>query len=127
MSTRQRQALLEVLGSAGGFHTAQEWHHLLQARGAAIGLATVYRTLQAMTEAGEVDTVRNPEGQAAYRLCSTGHHHHLICRSCGRTVEVEVPEFETWAGRAARQHDFADIDHELELFGTCGACRAAQR
>ena len=122
--TRQRAALETLLDELPGFLTAQEWHSELNRRGTKVGLATVYRTLQSLTEAGEVDMVRTPEGLAAYRACSTGHHHHLICRGCGKTVEVELPDFERWADAAAKQYGFADIDHELELFGLCGDCRA---
>jgi Fur family transcriptional regulator, ferric uptake regulator len=123
--TKQRAALADLLRAVSGFHTAQEWHQLLLDRGTVVGLATIYRSLQAMVESGEVDTVRTPDGQAAYRVCSTGHHHHLICRQCGRTVEVELPDFEAWAMRAADIHGFADIDHALELFGVCTFCQAS--
>ena len=75
-----------------------------------------------MAGGGELDAIRTPDGQAAYRTCSPGHHHHLICRSCGRTVEVAVPPLEKLIGALAAEHDFASIDHEVEFFGLCRAC-----
>jgi Fur family ferric uptake transcriptional regulator len=120
--TRQRAAVDEILAGRHEFRTAQEIHDDLRHRGDRVGLTTVYRTLQAMTEAGELDAIRNSEGETAYRRCSTGHHHHLVCRNCGRTVEVSGPAVETWASAVAQQHGFRDVSHDLEIFGTCADC-----
>lgn len=121
--TRQRQAVGEVLAGLEEFRTAQELHDLLREQGHSIGLATVYRNLQAMADAGEVDMVRTPDGQAAYRLChDDAHHHHLICRNCGKTVEVEFGDFEAMVSALAKQYGFHDVAHEIELFGLCDAC-----
>jgi len=90
-----------------------------------VGLATVYRTLQAMAADGEIDMLRTDDGEAVYRRCSTGHHHHhLLCRSCGRTVEVEGPAVERWADKVSAEHGFVDVRHTLEIVGTCADCAA---
>ena len=120
--TRQRSAVDTILADRDDFRTAQEIHDDLRRLGERVGLTTVYRTLQAMTEAGELDALRTAEGETAYRRCSTGHHHHLVCRSCGRTVEVSGPAVETWANAVAEQHNFRDVSHDLEIFGTCSSC-----
>jgi Fur family ferric uptake transcriptional regulator len=120
--TRQRSALLELLADLRGFRSAQELHALLRERGEGIGLATVYRTLQALADADQVDVVRNADGESTYRRCSPVHHHHLMCRSCGRTVEVADAPVERWATRIATEHGFADVQHQLEVFGTCADC-----
>ncbi|WP_300679266.1 Fur family transcriptional regulator [Nocardioides sp.] len=120
--TRQRLAVSAALAELDGFHSAQEIHDLLGQRGETVGLATVYRTLSALAEAGEVDMMRSEEGEAIYRRCSASHHHHLVCRSCGRTVEVEGPTVEQWADSVAATHGFSDVSHTLELFGTCAEC-----
>ena len=57
-----------------------------------------------------------------YRRCSDTHHHHLVCRSCGATVEVEGPTVEKWTRSVAAAHGFSDVSHTLEIFGTCGSC-----
>jgi Fur family ferric uptake transcriptional regulator len=120
--TRQRTAVDGILAGRSDFRTAQEIHDDLRQNGERVGLTTVYRTLQAMSEAGELDALRNAEGEIAYRRCSTGHHHHLVCRSCGRTVEVSGPAVEKWANAVAAEHGFRDVSHDLEIFGTCGDC-----
>jgi Fur family transcriptional regulator, ferric uptake regulator len=116
---RQRSALLE---EPAGFRSAQELHARLRERGEPVGLATVYRGLQALVEAGEVDVLRGDDGEAAYRRCSPQHHHHLLCRSCGLTVEVADPPVERWAAKVAAEHGFRDVQHSLEVFGTCADC-----
>lgn len=122
-ATRQRLAVADVLGRLDGFRSAQELHDQLRAEGAQVGLTTVYRNLQALVDAGEVDALRADDGEVVYRRCATdAHHHHLVCRSCGRSVEVEGPEVETWAVRTAARHGFRDATHTVEIFGTCGDC-----
>ncbi|MGB8383001.1 MAG: Fur family transcriptional regulator [Dermatophilaceae bacterium] len=120
--TRQRAAVADLLERTEDFTSAQDLHARLRLSGNPIGLATVYRTLQAMAADGDVDVLRGPDGEAAYRRCSTGHHHHLVCRSCRRTVEVEGPAVEAWAERVSRQHGFRDVTHTVEIVGTCAHC-----
>ena len=122
-STRQRAAVASVLEGQSEFRTAQEIHQALRESGAAVGLTTVYRTLQALADSAEVDVLRNADGENAYRRCSKGHHHHLVCRSCGRTVEVEGPAVERWADKIADEHGFTEVSHTLEIFGTCSNCQ----
>jgi Fur family ferric uptake transcriptional regulator len=123
-NTRQRGAVSSLLAEVEGFHSAQELHAMLRSRGDAVGLTTVYRTLVALADAGEIDVMQTPGGESLYRRCSDGHHHHLVCRSCGRTVEVLGPAVESWAEKVAAQHGYADVSHTLEIFGTCPACSA---
>lgn len=122
-NTKQRGAVLRSLAEAPGFRSAQEIHAQLRAAGNKIGLATVYRTLQTFSETGDVDVVRREDGEAIYRRCSTAeHHHHLVCRDCGYSVEIDNDEVESWAARSARKHGFSDVTHDLEIFGTCQRC-----
>jgi Fur family ferric uptake transcriptional regulator len=120
--TRQRAAVDEILHDLAEFRTAQQIHDELRHKGDRIGLTTVYRTLQSMVDAGELDALRTGEGETAYRRCSGGHHHHLVCRVCGRTVEVSGPAVEKWASAVADQHGFREVSHDLEIFGTCSSC-----
>ena len=123
-TTRQRSALVALLDELDGFRSAQDLHALLRERGDSVGLATVYRALQALVDDGQLDMLRGTDGEAAYRRCSPSHHHHLVCRSCGRTVEVADPPVERWAARVATEHGFADVQHQVEVFGTCAECSA---
>ena len=120
--TRQRAAVDTILSDLGEFRTAQQIHDELRSNGDSVGLTTVYRTVQSMADAGELDAIRTSDGETAYRRCSGGHHHHLVCRSCGRTVEVSGPAVEKWASAVADQHGFREVSHDLEIFGTCSSC-----
>jgi Fur family transcriptional regulator, ferric uptake regulator len=121
-NTRQRVAVVSVLTEVDEFRSAQELHDLLRHQGESVGLTTVYRTLQALAEADEVDSLRREDGETVYRRCSQGHHHHLVCRSCGHTVEVAGPAVERWADRVAQEHGFTEVDHTVEIFGYCSGC-----
>jgi len=120
--TRQRRAVASAMQSFDDFRSAQDIHEMLRKAGSGVGLSTVYRTLQALADGGEVDLLRTEEGEALYRRCSGRHHHHLVCRSCGRTVEVEGPTVERWADTVAEEHGFRDVSHTMEIFGTCPSC-----
>lgn len=120
--TRQRAALAETLEQTEEFLSAQELHTRLAAAGTKVGLATVYRNLQAMAADGDVDVLRTDDGESVYRACSTGHHHHLVCRDCGHTVEIAGPAVERWAASVAEENGFTDITHTLEIFGRCADC-----
>jgi Fur family transcriptional regulator, ferric uptake regulator len=119
-STKQRSLVAAYLSGEPSFHSAQQVHAALRIRGESVGLATVYRTLQALVSDADVDVIRSDDGQMQYRWCSSGHHHHLVCRECGLTVEVAGPAVERWADRIALDHGFTDVSHTLEIFGTCG-------
>jgi Fur family ferric uptake transcriptional regulator len=121
-STRQRTAVARLLDDTDDFRSAQEIHEQLRRSGEVIGLTTVYRTLQTLADAGEIDVLRTPTGEAIYRRCSAHHHHHLVCRDCGHTVEVEGPTVELWAEKVAAEHNFTNIDHTIEISGTCPTC-----
>jgi Fur family transcriptional regulator, ferric uptake regulator len=121
-NTKQRHAVATLLADVNDFRTAQELHGLLRNRGERVGLTTVYRALQTMADAGELDVMRLPSGEQLFRQCSRTHHHHLVCRSCARTVEVAGPTVESWADRIAGEHGFVDISHTVEIFGTCPTC-----
>ena len=121
-ATRQRAAVADLLEQTTDFRSAQELHEELRKRGQGIGLTTVYRTLQSLADAGEIDVLRTATGEAVYRRCSDHHHHHLVCRGCGRTVEVEGPAVERWAERVAAENGFSEVSHTVEVFGTCTAC-----
>ncbi len=124
-NTRQRRAVAALLNDLNAFASAQELHELLEDRGERVGLSTVYRNLQSLVDAGDIDALRGDDGETRYRMCSSGHHHHLVCRSCGRTVEVEGPTVERWADRVSAEHGFTQVSHQLEIFGNCPDCSQA--
>jgi Fur family ferric uptake transcriptional regulator len=123
--TRQAEALSAVLAGLPGFCSAQQIHAELRSRGEQVGLTTVYRHLQVLSEDGLVDAIRDASGETLYRRCrSEAHHHHLTCRNCGRSVEVEGRAVEVWAVQVAAEAGFTDVGHTVELFGLCPDCSA---
>jgi Fur family transcriptional regulator, ferric uptake regulator len=122
--TRQGTAVLEALHASDGFRTAQQIHADLRAAGDGIGLTTVYRHLQLLADHGEVDALQLDGGEVAYRRCASGqHHHHIVCRRCGRSVEVACPDVGAWAQSVARDAGFAEPSHRVEVFGVCATCQ----
>jgi len=121
-ATPQRVAVLEVLSGAPDGATAQEIHDRLRARGERVGLATVYRTLAALTEGGAVDALAHRPGEACYRLCGSAHHHNLVCERCNRVVELAECDLEPWLARLGDAHGFRVTRHSVEVAGLCADC-----
>lgn len=123
--TWQRDAVKDALGTRETFVSAQQLHAALRDAGTTIGLATVYRALADLAEEGEADSLQQ-EGESLYRACTPGtHHHHLICRTCGLTVEIEADAVEEWARSVAAEHGFSDPQHIVDVFGLCRECASA--
>ena len=123
-NTWQREAVREALGTREGFVSAQSLHSALRDGGSSIGLATVYRALADLAVEGEADSLQQ-EGESLYRACTPGtHHHHLICRNCGLTVEIEADAVEQWARQVASEHGFTQPNHVVDVLGLCAECSA---
>jgi Fur family ferric uptake transcriptional regulator len=120
--TKQRTAVAALLTEIDEFRSAQQLYDDLRKRGDSVGLTTVYRALQSLTAAGEVDSITSDDGETVYRKCSDAHHHHLVCRKCGKTVEITGPTVESWADEVAKEHGFTEVSHTMELFGLCAHC-----
>lgn len=125
--TRQRVAVLNDLAAHTGFRSAQQIHADLAAKGKRIGLTTVYRSLQTMADEGLVDTVRASDGETLFRYCElVTHHHHLVCRECGATEEVDLAEAEKILSQVAADHGYINAAHSMELYGVCPNCQVLQ-
>ncbi|NRQ34109.1 transcriptional repressor [Nonomuraea sp. NN258] len=121
--TTRRDAVHDTLRQSEGFRSAQDVYAEMRQHGAKIGLTTVYRALQSLADGGKVDVLRTDDGESVYRACaSDSHHHHLVCRRCGHTVEVAGPAVERWAEMVGSEHGFTEITHTVEVFGTCSTC-----
>lgn len=126
--TKQRLAVSAALDELDDFVSTQELHRILHERGVSVSLATSYRILQSMAEDGAVDVLRNPDGEAVYRRCAVAeHHHHLLCRNCGKAVEIEAPVVEKWAAKVAQEHGYTQVSHTVEIIGLCPECSASQQ
>lgn len=121
--TRARRAVLAVLERERGRQlTAQELHREARAVAPRIGLATVYRTLSALEEEGRVEVVSQEARESAYRLCSPGHHHHLLCTGCGAVVEIGECDLAPLERKLSRRHRFRIDEHAVTLRGRCAKC-----
>lgn len=116
--TEQRRAIVAALQASPRALTAQELHERLDG----VGLATVYRNLQRLADEGEADSLRRENGELAFLLCGSGHHHHLTCRGCGRVEQVRDCRLDEWATAVARDHGFSQVEHRAELVGVCASC-----
>jgi Fur family ferric uptake transcriptional regulator len=122
-NTWQREAVRQALDASADFVSAQRLHARLHDAGSPIGLATVYRALGDLAAEGDADSLQSPDGEALYRTCDTGgHHHHLICRVCGKTVEIAADEVESWAHDVAARNGFTAPTHVVDVFGLCAEC-----
>jgi Fur family ferric uptake transcriptional regulator len=125
-NTWQKDAVKHALSEASGFVSAQQLHEVLHAHGSPIGLTTVYRALADIATNGDADSITSTDGQILYRACTTNHHHHLICRDCGKTVEIDAGRVEAWAELIANEHGFVETTHTIELFGLCRGCQPSK-
>lgn len=122
-NTWQKQAIDEILDASPDFLSAQQVHQSVAETGRSVSLATVYRVLQAQVEDGVVDILALDDGQTLFRKCAlTGHHHHLVCRNCRATEEIEAPKVEQWADHIGEEYGYTDINHTLEIYGLCPEC-----
>lgn len=124
-NTWQRAAVVEALRDIDKFVSARQIHEALEQRGEKVGLTTVYRTLQSLSQVEAVDVLQNKEGETLYRHCLTEHHHHhLVCTECGRSEEIEGGPVERWAQLVAQRYGYELVGHDAEVFGVCRDCQA---
>ena len=127
-NTRQRRIIKATMEELGDFISAQDLHLTLANRKEQVSLATTYRVLQSLANAGELDSVKGGEGETLYRPGRVkDHHHHLLCRRCGTAIELEAPALEDWALAMGKQHGFSELEHVVEVTGYCPDCTLARR
>jgi Fur family transcriptional regulator, ferric uptake regulator len=119
--TRQAAAVIAVMSGMPAFSDARGIREAVRRAGGRVGLMTVYRHLRVLAEQGRVDTIHGARGQALYRLRPDGFTHHLTCRVCGRTAEVDGREVWEWARQVAFLAGFTLTGHTVELTGVCPA------
>lgn len=121
-ATRQRLAVLDELLLEPNDVTAQQLYDRLRERSQRIGLATVYRTLDALAHAGVIEPLAHFREALCYRVCRDGHHHHLVCTECHSIIELTGCELDEPLARAAAEHGFVATGHQLEVSGVCASC-----
>ena len=123
-STRQRARVLAELIREPHDVTAQDLHGRLRRQGERLGLATVYRTLTLLANEGVIHSLSHRSGELCYRRCQNDHHHHLVCASCHRVVELGECELDPWLERLSSKHGFVATGHRLEVTGLCTECQS---
>lgn len=124
--TPQREQILELfLALPEGDHlSAEELQTLLQDNEIRISLATLYRTLNFLSENGFLRELDFGEDHKHYELTSSQYHHHLICNNCGITVEFNDNKVINLAKNAAeKENGFKVVDYQLKIFGLCSKCQ----
>lgn len=122
--TRPRGWIASILAREPRFLSAAQIHQRLEGSGARVSLSTVYRTLDHLQAKGDVTARPDAQGEATYMLCEPArHHHHAICRSCGRVEDVDCAAMEQFADSLRALHGFQLDGHAMEFFGKCCACR----
>jgi Fur family ferric uptake transcriptional regulator len=127
-ASAQRLAVASAVERAGGAFTVEELTTLVRHRDPGIATATVYRCVAAMAAAGYLSSVGERDGAALWVRCdATGHHHHLVCTSCGATAHTACPVDER-ALAASAPEGFTVTSHDFRLYGLCASCagRAAK-
>lgn len=127
--TTQRVAILEVLNSRPGKHlTAEEIYDHVKVKYPEIGLATVYRTIQLLSELNLIDKLNLDDGYVRYEIghldedITSHHHHHLICLDCGDILAFQDDLLEALEERIKQTMGFDVVDHEVKLYGRCNNC-----
>jgi Fur family transcriptional regulator, ferric uptake regulator len=122
-----RRAVVELLGRQHCCLTAQEIFDQLRAAGRPVGLASVYRVVDELTDQGLLQRIDLGAGTARYEpLLPTGeHHHHLVCEDCGKVEAFEDDELELALTRLERRSGYSVAGHDVVLRGACADCRTA--
>lgn len=132
--TTQRIAILEVLSNRPDKHlTAEDIYDCVRNMYPDIGLATVYRTIQVLSELKLIDKLNLDDGCVRYEIGKeskdncTHHHHHLICLDCGQVLTFQDDYLERLEQKIEETMNFKVVNHEVKMFGICSECRTKKQ
>jgi len=121
--TQPRRALARLIGARAGHFTADELLGASRRERLGVGRATVFRSLDILTELGLIERLDLPTGDHTFVACEPAHHHHLVCSSCGRSTDVGDSGIATVLDEVGRRSGYRIESHRLELFGLCPSCQ----
>ncbi|HEY7980667.1 MAG TPA: Fur family transcriptional regulator [Candidatus Eremiobacteraceae bacterium] len=129
-ATQPRRAVVEAFAKLSRYTTAQDLFDAMAAgRRAsglpAVGLATIYRTLDVLREVGAASAQAQPHGETAFLYCPVEHHHHAVCTECGQVDDVPCASIARFEAALSRELRFTMTQHRLEFFGVCRSCARA--
>lgn len=122
--TKQRRAIRQVFEQANRPLSPEEVHQYARATVKGLGIATVYRTIKSLLEEGWLVPVELPGMATRYEIAGKGHHHHFICRECGRAYEIEQCPGDL---SYLTPSDFRFENHEVFVYGLCASCIRLQQ
>ena len=111
------------LAQSGDAFSAEQLLKRLRRGSPRIGRATVYRSMERLVRMGVLDRIEFSDGTHSFRLCESGHHHHLACTKCHRVVELDLCLESDRIAAVGEQQDFEIAGHSITLFGLCRKCR----
>lgn len=125
--TSQRQIILRIFLDHQDQHlSAEDVYSILRRQSSEIGLATIYRTLELLSDLEVLQKIEFGDGRSRYEINEANtlhHHHHLICLSCGKVKKFEDDLLETLENAIARKSNFKIVDHQLKFYGYCHECQ----
>jgi len=121
--TEARRAVVELVASARRALSPLEVYDMARGQHPALGLVSVYRTLEKLEELGLIQRVHQPQGCQAFIAASQGHEHLLLCQNCGNVTFFEGDDLEPLFQSLARKTGYRIQEHWLQLFGLCKSCK----
>ena len=130
--TPQRQTVLQIFLDHPGEHlSAEDVHDILREKKAEIGLATVYRSLELLSDLGILQKMEFGDGCSRYEVNATDpnrhHHHHLICTKCGKVEEFDEDLLDDLERHIEQKIGFHTRDHQVKFFGVCKECQEKEK
>lgn len=122
--TEPRRDVVGLIAGQTGHFAAADLVDEARRRDLRVGRATIFRTLDALSEVGVVERIDLPTGEHAYLACEPAHHHHVVCSGCGRSSDVDDAGLRAVVRDIARRTGYRVDDHRLELFGLCPDCQS---
>jgi Fur family ferric uptake transcriptional regulator len=122
--TEQRETILQVFLKSKRHLTVEELHELVKRKDPGIGLTTIYRTMKLFCECNLARANHFDESRVRYeQQYKTAHHDHMICLTCGETIEFVNSQIEKLQEKVAEQFGFKMTDHRMEIYGLCQKCQ----
>lgn len=121
--TEPRRALARLIGARDGHFTAEELLAASQRDRLGVGRATVFRSLDILTELGLIERLDLPSGEHTFVACKPTHHHHVVCSNCGRSTDAGDSGMAAVLDEVARRSGYRIESHRVELFGLCPTCQ----
>jgi Fur family transcriptional regulator, ferric uptake regulator len=124
--TEPRRSLARLIGGRRGHFTAEDLVSDSRSQRLGVGRATVFRSLEILTDLGVVERLDLPSGDHAFVACDPAHHHHVVCSNCGQSTDVGDSGMGRVLEEVARRSGYRIESHRLELFGLCPSCQATR-